>query len=186
MRFHPICLLFPRMTDEELQELADDIRQNGLQNAIVLHEGKILDGRNRYLACPMAGIKPRFVQWDGDGSPLQWVVCENMVRRHLTSSQRAVIALELLPMLEKEAHERKRSGKTIRKNLRKVAENGEAQTDRRPSRPHEFRLRPNPQNHPERSTRAARHGSLRNAEGPRRCQTCPAQQGGAERRAAAL
>ena len=25
--FHPICLLFPRMTDEELRELADDIRQ---------------------------------------------------------------------------------------------------------------------------------------------------------------
>jgi len=114
------------MTDDELRELADDIRQNGLQNAIVLYQGKILDGRNRYLACPMAGVKPRFVQWDGEGSPLQWVISENMVRRHLTSSQRAVIALELLPMLEKEAHERKRRGKTIRKKLRKVAENGEA------------------------------------------------------------
>ena len=69
MRFHPICLLFPRMTDDELRELADDIRQNGLLHDIVLYEGKILDGRNRYLACPMAGVKPRFVQWDGEGSP---------------------------------------------------------------------------------------------------------------------
>ena len=52
-----------------------------------------------------------------------------MVRRHLTSSQRAVLALELLPLLEKEAHERKRlspgRGKNTRKNFRMFStENG--------------------------------------------------------------
>ena len=124
--FHPICLLFPRMTDEELRELADDLRIKGLLHDIVLYEGKILDGRNRYLACPMAGVEPRFSEWDGEGSPLEWVISENMVRRHLTSSQRAVLALELLPMLEQEAAERMRRGPTIRKNLRMVGGNGEA------------------------------------------------------------
>ena len=124
--FHPICLLFPRMTDEELQGLAEDLKIKGLLHDIVLYQGKILDGRNRYLACPMAGVEPRFTEWDGEGSPLEWVISENMVRRHLTSSQRAVLALELLPMLEKEAHERKRRGPTIRKNLRMVGGDGEA------------------------------------------------------------
>ncbi len=51
-----------------------------------------------------------------------------MVRRHLTSSQRAVLALELLPLLEKEAHERKRlspgRGKNTRNNFRMFSENG--------------------------------------------------------------
>ncbi len=51
---------------------------------------------------PLAGVKPRFVEWDGKGSPVEWVISENLIRRHLTSSQRAVIALDLLPLLEKE------------------------------------------------------------------------------------
>ena len=46
-KYHPLCLLFPRLGDDELQELAEDIRQNGLQNDIVTLDGKILDGRNR-------------------------------------------------------------------------------------------------------------------------------------------
>jgi hypothetical protein len=118
--FHPICLLFPQMTDEELQELADDLSIKGLLHDIVLYEGKILDGRNRYLACPMAGVEPRFTEWDGEGSPLEWVISENMVRRHLTSSQRAVLAHDLLPMLEKEAKKRQ----TLAKNFAKVSPNG--------------------------------------------------------------
>ena len=115
--FHPICLLFPRMTDEELQELAEDLRIKGLLHDIVLYEGKILDGRNRYIACPMAGVEPRFTEWDGKGSPLEWVISENMIRRHLTSSQRAVLALELLPMLEKKAKERQRDAGRSQKNV---------------------------------------------------------------------
>ena len=109
------------MTDEELQELADDISIKGQLDDIVLYEGKILDGRNRYLACPMAGVEPRFSEWDGKGSPLEWVISVNMVRRHLTSSQKAVIALDLLPLLEKEAkHRQRRSegrGKKVAKKL---------------------------------------------------------------------
>jgi len=49
---------------------------------------KFLDGRNRLAACRIAKVKPRFVEWDGTGSPLQWVISENLIRRHLTSSQR--------------------------------------------------------------------------------------------------
>ena len=44
---HPACKLFPKLNDDELRELADDIEANGLQNAIVLLDDKILDGRNR-------------------------------------------------------------------------------------------------------------------------------------------
>jgi len=117
---HPICLLFPPLNREELEELAEDIRIKGLLHPIILFEGKILDGRNRYLACSMAGVKPRFVQWDGGSSPLQWVISENLVRRHLTSSQRAVIAHDLLPLLTNEAKARQ----TVGKKLSKVSSDG--------------------------------------------------------------
>ena len=106
--FHPACLLFPRMNEAESPALADDIKARGLDRDVILHEGKILDGRNRYLACEIAGVEPTFVEWQGKGSPLEWVVGENLLRRHMSSSQRAVVALGLLPLLEEEAKGRQR------------------------------------------------------------------------------
>ena len=117
---HPACKLFPEMSKDELQALAADIKERGLLNDIVLHEGKILDGRNRNKACKIAGVKPRYVQWQGDGSPLAWVISTNLVRRHLTAGQRALIALDVLPLMAAEAKERQRLSKGRGK---KVAEN---------------------------------------------------------------
>ena len=129
-RFHPICLLFPRLGDQELQELAADIKLKGLLHPIVLYQGMILNGRNRYLACRIAGVKPRFVTWKGPGSPLETVVSDNLFRRHLTSSQRAVVAHDLLPMMEAEAKERQRlsrgRGKKVSQDWDTFSENGAA------------------------------------------------------------
>ena len=88
--------------------LADDIKARGLDHDVIVHEGNVLDGRNRYLACEIAGVEPRFTEWQGKGSPLEWVVGQNLLRRHISSSQRAVVALGLLPLLEEEAKGRQR------------------------------------------------------------------------------
>ncbi len=106
MEAHPATELFPMMGDAELQELADDIAANGLQVPIVTFQGKILDGRNRYAACELAGIQPHFSEWQGTGSPTVWVLSLNLHRRHLTPSQKAAIAVDLLPLLEVEAQDR--------------------------------------------------------------------------------
>lgn len=103
--------------DDELRELADDIAANGLRNPIVLLSGKVLDGRNRLAACKIAEVEPRFTEFDGD-DPIGWVVSQNLVRRHLTASQRAVVALDLLPLLEKEAKARQRRSNEYRGNGR--------------------------------------------------------------------
>lgn len=116
-RFHPACTVFAPLADDELQELADDIAANGLRNPIVLWQGKILDGRNRYLACEMASVERHFIQFEGE-DPIGWVVSQNLLRRHLTASQKAVVALDLLPMLEKEAKQRQRQSHEYRGNGR--------------------------------------------------------------------
>jgi len=97
---HSAATLFPLLEGEELQDLAEDIRRNGLDQSIVLHEGKVLDGRNRLRACEIAGVEPRFTQWEGTGDPTDWVVSTNLHRRHLTTSQRALIAVELKRIYE--------------------------------------------------------------------------------------
>ena len=88
---HPIALLFPGLNAEELGLLAEDIAQNGQRHPIVLYQGKILDGVNRYRACRLRGIDPRVTQFDESTTPEQYVVSANLVRRHLTSGQRATL-----------------------------------------------------------------------------------------------
>jgi len=93
--------------DADLAVLAQNIKENGLVEPIVTHEGCILDGRNRYRACEIAGVKPRFVEWDGaGGSPTLYAIAKNLHRRHLTLSQQATIGVEILPLLQAEAKKR--------------------------------------------------------------------------------
>ena len=94
MEFHPMANIFPMLGVEELGELADDIMLNGLHQPIVLYQGQILDGRNRYQACELAGIEPDCTEYEGD-DPLGYVLSLNLHRRHLTASQRAALAAEI-------------------------------------------------------------------------------------------
>jgi hypothetical protein len=96
-KFHKLCTIFPRCTDEELQLLVSDIRENGLHVPITLYEGKILDGRNRYLACQMLNREPDYVQCAGK-DPLSFVVSQNLCRRHLSESQRAMVAAAIIEL----------------------------------------------------------------------------------------
>ena len=107
MTFHPIADIFPLLTGQEYQELVEDVRQNGLLEPIWLHEGKILDGRNRYQACVDVDVEPSFRQWNGEcGDPVSFVIAMNLHRRHLDSSQRAACSVEALPFYEEEARKR--------------------------------------------------------------------------------
>jgi len=108
-KYHEISNLFPLLQGTEFEALKADIQANGLFEPIILHpDGSILDGRNRHRACVELGIEPRFKTWSGEGSLVMFVVSMNVRRRHLTSGQCAVIALEILPILEKENEEIRR------------------------------------------------------------------------------
>lgn len=108
LKDHEIASIFPLLPESELEALAADIKANGLREPIVLHEGKILDGRNRYRACKIAGVEPRVEQHRANGSLVEFVFSMNYHRRHLTQSQKATSATEALPWFEKEAKERQR------------------------------------------------------------------------------
>jgi hypothetical protein len=107
---HPAATIFPPMVEEDFQALKADIAAYGLREPLWLFEGKILDGRNRYLACQELGIEPITQEWNGNGSAVAFVVSLNLTRRHLNSGQRAVCAAEAKRMLAREAKQRMREG----------------------------------------------------------------------------
>jgi hypothetical protein len=103
---HPVATMFPMMQGPELGLLVEDIEANGLREPIVLCDGLVLDGRNRLRACELAQVPPRFVEWDGAGSPIAFVLSRNLHRRHLNESQRSIIAARAKVMFENEERER--------------------------------------------------------------------------------
>ena len=105
---HPIANIWPLLSDRELQDLVDDIQQNGLVHPVVLYEDKILDGRNRVKACKMAGVAIMTEEYEGD-DPIGYAFSLNDKRRHLTTSQRAAAAAEMKPMYEVEAKKRQQA-----------------------------------------------------------------------------
>ena len=99
MKAHELSQILPEMDTADLQNLVEDIKQNGQHEEIVVLDGRILDGRSRFAACKLAKVEPVTREFgdrksDGDG-PMKFVLSENVHRRHLTDEQRAMIAGEL-------------------------------------------------------------------------------------------
>jgi hypothetical protein len=107
LQYHRLAEAFPMLPEEEIETLAKDIKDHGLHEPIILHEGKILDGRNRYKACLRAGVEPSTKTWknlpeSAHTTPRNWVISKNLHRRHLTVAQRAVIAAALATLKQGE------------------------------------------------------------------------------------
>jgi ParB-like chromosome segregation protein Spo0J len=101
---HPAADAFPWLDDDALQGLADDIAANGQQSkVVVLPDGRVIDGRNRELACRVAGVVPQYRKEDlAENAIVAFVVTANLHRRELTASQRAMIGAELATMRQGE------------------------------------------------------------------------------------
>jgi hypothetical protein len=94
---HPFSKLFPPISDEDFDKLAADIKLNGLHQPIMRYQGKILDGNNRYRACELVKIAPKFADFPGDDAAARnYVISANIHRRHLSPDQRREIIATLL------------------------------------------------------------------------------------------
>jgi hypothetical protein len=114
---HPAADLFPLMDDDELRRLANDIKQNGLKNHILVQGNVILDGRNRYRALRLLDETIYTDEYRGNGSVTKMIVSLNLHRRHLNESQRAIVAESLTAVYEAEARERQGTRTDLRAEL---------------------------------------------------------------------
>lgn len=87
---HPLADGLPMLGSDELADLADSIRRNGLFDPITLDpKGVLLDGRNRLAACGIAEVEPRFEVHAGD--PIELIVARGATRRNVSAGQRAML-----------------------------------------------------------------------------------------------
>ena len=108
---HPAAEIFPSMDGADFDALVADIRENGQREPVIMHDGMILDGRNRWRACLQLGIEAKVEPWDRKGTPQEFVISMNLHRRHLTISQRAMIAAGLATLKHGQNVDRKGKSK---------------------------------------------------------------------------
>lgn len=114
-QIHPACAVIPLPPDEEINELALSIKQNGLLEPITLTKDELLlDGRCRLKACQIAGVEVRIVIFTGD-DPAMFVLDKNINRRHLSKTQRE-LAVAKLAYLQKGTNRYQRKEKVDTSN----------------------------------------------------------------------
>ena len=89
------------LNQSDVEALAEDIKINGQVVPIkILKDGRIVDGRNRWMACDMLGIDPLVEVINPDGKEVSdhdlfdLATSCNSIRRDLTTSHRACLAAE--------------------------------------------------------------------------------------------
>ena len=94
---HQAAGVFPMLSDPELLALGKDISKNGQRSPIQLWKGALVDGRNRLAACLLVGIDPTVeeVDFNSEEECVRYIISTNIHRRHLTESQRMMIASKL-------------------------------------------------------------------------------------------
>lgn len=105
MPVFPAAAVFPMLHEEELNQLAADIKENGLKSPIVTADIKdeagktetmLVDGRNRLAACKIAGVEPDITKLNGE-DPTAYVLSSNILRRHMTKGQQAMAVAMMYP-----------------------------------------------------------------------------------------
>jgi hypothetical protein len=108
-QIHPHADIFPMISLEEMEALAEDIKTNGLKHPITVvdmidHQTGhdityILDGRNRWVSCIIAGVDPvlrdeteSLTRSKKVSATLDLVITENLARRHLSVTEKTLIA----------------------------------------------------------------------------------------------
>jgi hypothetical protein len=111
---HPAAEIFDPLEGKDFMDLVASMKQHGFLpgQEVVLYEGKVLDGWNRQRAADLAGIEPRYRQWESKVDPVEYVVAVNLTRRHLSLIQKAEAAGRLLEKLQAEARKRQQRGKS--------------------------------------------------------------------------
>jgi hypothetical protein len=95
LQFHPLAVKYGGNVGKSEDALAKDIADNGQRFPIVVHNGQIIEGIQRYDACPQAKIEPIIMpyhveRYGGEEKDIEaFIVSANIHRRHDTKRKRS-------------------------------------------------------------------------------------------------
>ena len=104
--------LLPPLTDEEFNGLETDIIENGCRDALVVSNGYLIDGHNRYIICEKNHIEFSTVEmaFDSDDDVKIWIWKNQGNRRNISNLVKIELATKMKPILEERAKERQLTG----------------------------------------------------------------------------
>ena len=100
--------IVPPLMDEEYSQLEKNIMEDGIREPLVIWNGIIIDGNNRFKICAEHGIHFETVEKDlpDRQAAIEWIILNQFGRRNLLPFQRSELALRLKPIIEARAKER--------------------------------------------------------------------------------
>lgn len=103
--------LIPPPSPEELQQLEANILADGCRDPIVVWDGIIVDGHNRFTICNRHGkhFKTTELFFVDREDVKSWIIRNQFGRRNLSTFQRAELALKLEPLISAKAKENQRA-----------------------------------------------------------------------------
>jgi len=107
-------LIFP-LTEEEFNQLRENIISEGrVRDALILWDGVILDGHNRWKILqenPQISYRTEEMHFETRNEAKAWMIRNQLGRRNLPMYERAKLALQLKPLLAEAAKKRMVAGK---------------------------------------------------------------------------
>lgn len=125
---HELADLLPMIEGVNFENLKGDVAKNGILEPILLFEGRILDGRNRYRAGKAVGHKfthANFKTFDGNYAEAEaYVFSTNFLRRQMTNAQKQEVIRKMIEKYPNDSNRQiaKRCGITAHSSVGAVRE----------------------------------------------------------------
>jgi len=117
LQAHAVLDILPPLSDAERERAAESVRLYGQRDPIEVVNGHIIAGLAEYDACLTAGIAPKVVAIDPPGCLIEYALRRN-VPRHLSTLDRACVAVLAQDAHRGLARERQRLGGQLRGEVR--------------------------------------------------------------------
>jgi DNA modification methylase len=111
--------LIPALTAEEFKQLEENILKDGIRDPLVLWNGYLIDGHNRYQIAFKHGLEYKTIdkEFKDESEVKEWMINNQFGRRNLSNYQRSVLALELESVFSKRAKEQQGQRNDIKPTL---------------------------------------------------------------------
>jgi hypothetical protein len=120
--------LIPPLTSEEYQQLEKSVKDEGCRDCLIIWDGTIVDGHNRFEICSKNGIHfdTKEHQFNSREDVIEWIIRNQFGRRNLPIYERAKLVLKLEAVIRERAKANQREhggtapGKTLNQNSGEV------------------------------------------------------------------